>query len=89
MRSILRPLPFLLLACGALAQEPLLPIIDMHLHARDAPDPERELPPTLCLPITVPGVANPQCADPLVAPATDAAMVERTVDILHRRNIFA
>jgi predicted TIM-barrel fold metal-dependent hydrolase len=88
MRSILGALPFLLLPLGALAQEPPLPIIDMHLHARGAPDPERELPPTLCLPITVYGVANPQCADPLVAPATNAAMVERTVDILERRNVF-
>jgi hypothetical protein len=32
------------------------------------------LPPKLCLPITVYGVVDPQCADPLVAPATDVAM---------------
>jgi len=79
---------FLFLPIGALAQEPPLPIIDMHLHARDAPRPERGLPPQLCLPVTVYGVADPQCADPLVAPATDAAMVERTAEILKRRNVF-
>ena len=50
----------------ALAQPPP-PILDMHLHARDASDPERELPPKLCLPVTVHWVFDPQCAEPLVA----------------------
>ena len=71
----------------ALAQPPP-PILDMHLHARDAPDPEREPPPKLCLPVTVYGVVDPQCAKPHVAPATDEAMVERTVEILERRNVI-
>jgi predicted TIM-barrel fold metal-dependent hydrolase len=60
----------------------------MHMHARDAPDPNRELPPRLCLPLTVYGVVDPQCAEPLVAPATDEEMVARTVAILERRNVF-
>lgn len=88
MKSILCALPFLVLPLGTLAQEPPLPIIDMHLHARDAPDPERKLPPRLCLPVSLYGVVDPQCAEPLVAPATDDAMVERTVEILERRNVF-
>jgi len=88
MRSFVSALPFVLLPLGAIAQEPPLPIIDMHLHARDAPGPERLLPPKLCLPITVYGVADPQCPDPLVAPATTAVMVERTTEILRRRNVF-
>lgn len=64
------------------------PIVDMHLHARDAPDPSRELPPRLCLPVTVYGVTDPQCADPLVAPAIDEQMVARTREILDRRNVY-
>lgn len=81
-------LPLLLLPLAATAQQKSLPILDMHLHARDAPDPARELPPRLCLPVTVYGVAEPQCDEPLVAPSTDAAMVERTVAILERRNVI-
>ena len=33
-------------------------------------------------------VDDPQCAEPIVAPATDAALVQRTVDMLNRRNVF-
>ena len=88
MKSILCALPFLLLPLGTLAQESPLPIIDMHLHARDAPDPARELPPRLCLPVTAYGVSDPQCDEPLVAPATDEEMVVRTAEILGRGNVY-
>ena len=64
-----------------------LPILDMHLHARDAPAPDRQ-PLHLCLPVTVYGVVDTHCADPLVAPTTDEEMVEQTVEILERYNVY-
>lgn len=60
----------------------------MHLHARNAPRADRVASSRLCLPVTVYGVVDPQCSDPLVAPATNEAMVERTIEILERRNVF-
>jgi len=60
------------------------PIIDMHLHARDAPDPPR----LLCLPVTIYGVDSPVCEAPLVSPETDSEMVEKVVGALERRNVF-
>lgn len=80
-------IPLLLLGCETFAQRPL-PIIDMHLHAQDAPDPTRQLSNRLCLPVTVYGVTDPTCADPLLPPSTNEEMVEQTVEILERRNIF-
>jgi len=77
-------LVFLLLPVEAAAQERPLPIIDMHLHARDAPEPTRRL----CLPVTVYGVSDPACPRPLLSPSTDETMVKRTVEILERRNII-
>ncbi|HUE97265.1 MAG TPA: amidohydrolase family protein [Longimicrobiaceae bacterium] len=88
LSPVLMLMPALVLVPGHAPAQPPPPILDMHLHARDAPDPERELPPKLCLPVTVYGVVDPQCAEPLVAPATDEAMVERTVEILERRNVI-
>jgi predicted TIM-barrel fold metal-dependent hydrolase len=85
MMKIVVAIPLLLLSSieGA-AQEHPLPIIDMHLHARDAPESTRRL----CLPVTVYGVANPICSDPLLPPSTNEAMVAKTVEILERRNII-
>ena len=60
------------------------PIIDMHLHAQDAPRPAQ----LLCLPVTVYGVDDPKCPDPLVSPLSNEAMVSRTVKILNKRNIL-
>jgi uncharacterized protein len=71
----------------AYAQQPL-PILDLHLHARNAPDHARALPPRLCLPASVYGAVDPKCSEPLVAPATDEEMVARTIEILERRNVF-
>ena len=65
-----------------------LPIIDMHLHARDAPEPEALSSYRLCLPVTIFGVTDPGCDDPLLPPPTNEAMVEQTIEILERRNIF-
>ena len=56
----------------------------MHLHAKDAQDP----PGRLCLPVTVYGVIDPACSEPLLAPLTNEQMVERTVRTLKTRNIF-
>jgi len=85
MRTI-HQIAVLLLAVSsvALAQERPLPILDMHLHARDAAEP----PLRLCLPVTVWGIEDPQCPRPLLSPPTDEAMVERTVEILERRNVY-
>lgn len=80
-------IPLLLLGTETFAQRPL-PIIDMHLHAQDAPDPTRQLSNRLCLPVTVYGVTDPTCADPVLPPSTNEEMVEQTVEILERRNIF-
>jgi predicted TIM-barrel fold metal-dependent hydrolase len=74
----------LFLPLEAAAQARPLPIIDMHLHAKDAPD----RPSRLCLPVTVYGVIDPACSDPLLSPLTNEQMVERTVRTLNTRNIF-
>ena len=88
MPRMLLPTILLLSAQLPAQGQPPPPILDMHLHAPDAPDPDRELPPHLCLPVTVYGVADPRCPEPLVAPATDEEMVARTVEILERRNVY-
>ena len=61
-----------------------LPVIDMHLHAREAVVPPR----ALCLPVTASFDAKPQCHEPLLSPASDEEMVRDTVAILDRLNIF-
>lgn len=81
--TLILPVLFGLPAITAAQQSPL-PIIDMHLHAKDAAAPDS----LLCIPVTVYGVTNPTCPDPLVPPSTDDAMVSRTVEILRRRNIY-
>ena len=68
----------------AAAQARPRPIIDMHLHAKDAQDP----PGRLCLPVTVYGLIDPACSEPLLSPLTNEQMVERTVGILKSRNVF-
>jgi predicted TIM-barrel fold metal-dependent hydrolase len=74
----------MLMPLQARGQQQPLPVIDMHLHARDAP----ESPRVLCLPVTVYGVEDPRCPEPMTSPPTDQAMVERTVEILERRNVI-
>jgi hypothetical protein len=65
-----------------------LPIIDMHMHAKGAADLGPAPPARLCLPVTVHGVIDPQCPEPILSPATVEAMIEQTVAILERRNII-
>lgn len=77
----------LFLGLEVFAQQPL-PIIDMHLHARDAPNPDSQSSNRLCLPVTIYGIVNPTCEDPLLPPLTNEEMVEHTVEILERRNIY-
>ena len=74
----------LVLPIEATAQGRPLPIIDVHLHAKDAPD----TPGRLCLPVTVYGVSDPACPTFLLSPSTNEEMVARTVAALKRRNVF-
>jgi predicted TIM-barrel fold metal-dependent hydrolase len=64
-----------------------LPIIDMHMHAKGAAD-FGPPPVRLCLPVTLHGVTDPHCPEPILSPGTDEAMIEQTVAILERRNII-
>ena len=71
----------------AIAQQGALPIIDMHMHAKAAGD-FGPPPARLCIPITLHGVVEPECPEPIVSPLTDEAMIAQTVEILERRNII-
>lgn len=71
-------------ACDAIGQELPLPVIDMHLHARDASNP----PMKICLPVAVHGVDDPQCSEPLLSPDTNESLMHDTIAILERRNII-
>lgn len=82
MKLILCALP-LLMASGTLAQESPLPIIDMHMHAKGAAD-FGPPPRTLCIPVTLHGIVDPQCPDPILSPLSDEAMIKQTVQILER-----
>jgi hypothetical protein len=74
-----------LLVPGALgAQSGRLPVFDAHLHARDGAGSERPL----CIPVTVYGIVDPECDDPMRAPLTDAGMVTATVAELERLNVY-
>ena len=80
-------LALLLLASTATAQQDALPIIDMHMHAKGAGD-FGPPPIALCIPLTLYGVVDPQCPEPILSPATDEAMIEQTVEIIERRNVI-
>jgi predicted TIM-barrel fold metal-dependent hydrolase len=71
----------------ATAQQGTLPIIDMHMHAKAAGD-FGPPPRPLCIPITLHGVVESECPEPIVSPLTDEAMIAQTVEILERRNII-
>jgi hypothetical protein len=87
----------------ALAQRMPPPIIDMHLHAGPAtaqgPPPAR-----ICAPIQRMATRDPRqsaeeygamlheqrgCPVPLVSASTDAQLLEQTLEVLKRRNIYA
>ena len=86
MKPRLAALPFalLLLPFHVSAEEQPLPVIDMHLHARGAPSPQRRL----CLPVTVFGVVDPKCREPMLSPPTDRELLQETITILERRNVY-
>lgn len=86
IKLIALALPLLLLPSAATAQQNSLPIIDMHVHAKGAADfgpPPRRL----CIPITLHGVVDPECPEPILSPLSDEAMIEQTVAALERHNI--
>lgn len=78
------------------------PILDMHLHA--LPVVSQGPPPlALCIPpgpapawdparpfgeSMMVGMKEPPCPDPVWSPATDAALMEATLEVLRRRNII-
>lgn len=80
-------LPLLLLPSAAPAQQDAPPIIDMHMHAKGAAD-FGPPPRPLCIPVSLHGVVDPQCPEPVLSPLTDEAMIKQTVAILERRNII-
>ena len=89
------------LAVSTLAQNKSAPIIDMHLHAMRATD-QGPPPVSICVPPSFPPaesaagwattftsfLKNPPCDNPLRSPMTDRELMERTLAILKRRNIF-
>ena len=82
---------------AALAQDNGRPIIDMHLHAftvefvagANACPGDSGLPMPTVDPRDEfdPAVALGSCADPIVAPATDALLLEETLEALRRNNV--
>lgn len=87
MKPVMLALSLLVLPSTAIADQVALPIIDMHMHAKGADD-FGPPPVTLCLPVTLHGVVDPQCSQPFLSPPSDEAMIELTVGILERRNII-
>ena len=78
------------------------PIIDMHLHA-SAADNQGPPPVAVCTPIDpMPGwtqqvpypqeflamTKKPPCGDPVWSPATDAELMQQTIDSVRRLNVF-
>jgi len=78
------------------------PILDVHLHALRAVD-QGPPPLAVCVPTTAyPAVEsgatwgqtflaankNPTCPDPIWSPTTDEELMERTLAIMERRNVF-
>jgi len=83
--------------------EARLPIIDMHLHASTAsgngPPPTAICAPPTEMPHHDPSnnwmetftqwLKNPECENAIWGPATDKELMEQTLEILERRNIYA
>ncbi len=102
MKSIAFSAVWTLFAVSSLAQNAPAPIIDMHLHALHATD-QGPPPVSLCSPPTgyppadpavgwttmfMSQLKNAPCDNPLRSPMTDRELMERTLAILKRRNIF-
>jgi hypothetical protein len=91
------------LACAAFAaaQQRPAPVVDMHLHA-SAADANGPPPLGLCTPLgdMLRDAKNdwsagflaiqkkPPCSDPVWSPATDAGVMNETIEVLKRRNII-
>jgi predicted TIM-barrel fold metal-dependent hydrolase len=88
---------------SALAQRPPAPIIDMHLHAGPA-DAQGPPPVRICAPIQRMATRDPGqspeeyaamsrqqrgCLSPLISAGTDSSLLEETLEVLRRRNIYA
>jgi predicted TIM-barrel fold metal-dependent hydrolase len=93
------------LAClapsAAPAQQAPAPIIDMHLHALPA-NAQGPPPAPICAPFerwptrgsrqsqeAYLAALQPACERPLLSPATDAELLDQTLAVLRRRNIYA
>ena len=90
----------MLLSLAVPAEARPLPVIDMHLHASVA-DENGPPPLGLCIPMLSylspldpgrdkfnPVSRNPPCPNPIWSAPTDEAVMEQTVAVLERRNIF-
>ena len=101
MRVIASLVILVLFAAPSQAQE-RLPVIDMHLHAYAA-DAQGPPPVAICTPIdTFPAwdpaqpygatfmamLKQPPCDDPVWSPLTDEALMNETLEVLERRNVF-
>ncbi len=91
------------LCVSAVAQDQAAPIIDMHLHSSTA-NSQGPPPLTLCAPPTGYPPVNTgvdwaatfmafmkgvSCDSPLRSPMTDSELMERTLALMKRRNVFA
>lgn len=88
-------------SCVAFADEPTLPVIDVHLHA-DSASAQGPPPMGLCTPFLIPawdqrepyGAAfmrqfkEPDCDDPIWSPATDEELLQRTIQAMERNNVY-
>lgn len=100
MRTVLLALLPTLLAASAAAQD-RLPILDVHLHALAA-DQQGPPPRAMCTPMPSPawdpsqpyrelfdGIAkDPLCPDPVWSPTTDEALMNETIAVMERLNIY-
>jgi hypothetical protein len=88
-------------AAGAGAQPAPLPVIDMHVHAAAA-DSQGPPPLGMCpgnvFPVMQPGQAwpdvfmawlkKPPCTNPIWSPMTDREVMDRSLSVMKRRNVF-
>jgi predicted TIM-barrel fold metal-dependent hydrolase len=97
-----RLVPALVFLPAALAGQAPPPILDMHLHAMRA-DAQGPPPMGFCMaPASFPTVnagaawgdaflqwfKQPSCADPVWSPRTDEEVMERTLAVMERRNVY-
>ncbi|NNF02817.1 MAG: amidohydrolase family protein [Rhodothermales bacterium] len=101
MRILFGSLMLLLIGDSSMAQD-RAPILDMHLHALPA-DSQGPPPLAMCTPIPQmpawdPAVPygpefmklhkQPPCDDPIWSPETDEGVMNRTIDVVERLNVF-